>query len=297
MRVLKSYGGIGGMPHSIFFGPPGTGKTSTILAIAKEFYGIHFDSNVIEINASDDRSVDIVTGRIRNFVQTRALSGVGIKLVVLDEADALTLEAQSALRRIMEKSTYDVRFCLCCNYIGKINAALQSRCARFRFEGMDTASLGEMAGRICNEENLDMSQASLDAVLTMSKGDARRVINLLQSIFLQNRETEVSEEDVYQLAGLPLPEDIDLFLHKLRESSFEDSHRTIAKIVQDKGYSIVDVVTDISGRILLSNLSSESRRLSTLFIEFANIEYNLSKGGSEKLAIAHLVSAFHLRLD
>lgn len=122
------------MPHLLFYGPPGTGKTSTILACAKQLYTpVQFKSMVLELNASDDRGIGIVRGQILNFASTRTIFSGTFKLIILDEADAMTNDAQNALRRIIEKYTENVRFCVICNYLSKIIPAVQSRCTRFRF--------------------------------------------------------------------------------------------------------------------------------------------------------------------
>ncbi|KAI3371968.1 hypothetical protein L3Q82_006838 [Scortum barcoo] len=122
------------LPHLLFYGPPGTGKTSTILACAKQLYkDKEFNSMVLELNASDDRGIDVVRGPVLSFASTRTIFKKGFKLVILDEADAMTQDAQNALRRVIEKFTENTRFCLICNYLSKIIPALQSRCTRFRF--------------------------------------------------------------------------------------------------------------------------------------------------------------------
>ena len=293
VAVLKHFGGIPGIPHLLFFGPPGTGKTSTILAMAKEHYGRDFRLMVMEVNASDERGIEVVTGKIHSFVQTHSFCDLRVKLVILDEADALTAEAQSALRRIMEKSTVDVRFCLCCNYIGKISAPLQSRCTKFRFEGIDRESLKEMALAISTNENMSFEKGAVDAVLDLAQGDARRVINLMQSASLAAEVSGVSEEYIYRLAGSPLPSDVDAVFSALLGESFEDSFRETTYMVKHRGYAVADIVTALATKVLSDTTLAEDR-LRTLFVEFSNIEYNLAGGGSEKLAVGHLVSAFHL---
>ena len=293
LAVLKQFKGIPRTPHLLFYGPPGTGKTSTILAMAKEHYGPHMRDMVMEINASDERGIEVVTGRIKSFVQTHSFSGLRVKLVILDEADALTAEAQSALRRIMEKSTFSARFCLCCNYVGKIVPPLQSRCTKFRFEGIDRSSLHEMALEICDKEKLVFEEGAIDAVLDLAKGDARRVINLVQCASMGCPTDSCSVEYIYRLAGSPLPSDLDHVFCLLLRESFQDSFRSISALVTEKGYAVTDIVTDLSLRVL-DEFAEDSARLCTLMDEFSNIEYNLAGGGSQKLAVGHLVSAFHL---
>lgn len=291
MTVIEKFGGIRGIPHLLFFGPPGTGKTSTILAMARDYYGHHFRSMVMEINASDDRGIEVVTGKILSFVQTHSFSGMRVKLVVLDEADALTAEAQSALRRIMEKSTTDVRFCLCCNYIGKISAPLQSRCTKFRFEGIDRESLKDMALSISSKEDMVFEEGAVDAILDLSKGDARRVINLLQSAKMSR--SPLSVDYIYKLTGSPRPSEIDSVMSALSEKPFKDSFCVVMKMVKEKGYAMADIVSELAPRVL-SEFAENPVRLGVLLSELSDIEYNLSGGGSDTLAVGHLVSAFHL---
>ena len=294
LTVLKKFKGISRTPNLLFYGPPGTGKTSTILAMAKEHYGPNMRDMVMEINASDERGIEVVTGRVKSFVQTHSFSGLSVKLVILDEADALTAEAQSALRRIMERSTSSARFCLCCNYIGKIIPPLQSRCTKFRFEGIDKQSLHGMALSVCHEEDLVFEEGAIDAVLRLANGDARRVMNLLQSASMGCLKSDpCSVEYIYRLAGSPLPSDLDHVFSVLLSLSFKDSFHSISVLVNDKGYAVTEIVTDLSLKVL-SRFAEDTIRLSILLDEFSNIEYNLAVGGSEKLAVGHLVSAFHM---
>jgi len=285
VSVLKRYGGVSSMPNLLFYGPPGSGKTSTILAIAKEFYKENFQSMVMEINASDERGISVVTGKIKAFVQTSPLAGSEVKLVLLDEADALTVEAQSALRRIMEKNTKTARFCLCCNYSDRISTPIHSRCTKFRFSGIDYTHMKEKIYEIVKLENINIQDTAVESIITISNGDARRVINLLQSLQLQQKSV-ITSENVYKMDGSPLPSDIETIYNSLLEDSFKVSFEIINQIVKTNGYTITDIVTRLSEKLCFSDNPR-------FMDELSNIEYNLSEGGSEILAVGNLVSCFH----
>ena len=142
LKTIKRFMDENRLPHLLLYGPPGTGKTSTILACARQLYkGKEFNSMVLELNASDDRGIGVVRNQIMNFASTRTIFSKGFKLIILDEADAMTKDAQNALRRVMEKFTENVRFCLICNYLTKIIPAIQSRCTRFRFGPLTTTQM------------------------------------------------------------------------------------------------------------------------------------------------------------
>lgn len=169
------------LPHLLLYGPPGTGKTSTILACAKQLYkDKEFGSMVLELNASDDRGIDIVRGPILSFASTRTIFKKGFKLVILDEADAMTQDAQNALRRVIEKFTENTRFCLICNYLSKIIPALQSRCTRFRFGPLTPELMVPRLEHVVGEENVDITEDGMKALITLSSGDMRRALNILQ---------------------------------------------------------------------------------------------------------------------
>uniref|UniRef100_A0AC11BI16 Replication factor C subunit 5 n=1 Tax=Ovis aries TaxID=9940 RepID=A0AC11BI16_SHEEP len=231
------------LPHLLLYGPPGTGKTSTILACAKQLYkDKEFGSMVLELNASDDRGIDIVRGPILSFASTRTIFKKGFKLVILDEADAMTQDAQNALRRVIEKFTENTRFCLICNYLSKIIPALQSRCTRFRFGPLTPELMVPRLEHVVEEEKyvekqgrraglgrlsvgVDISEDGMKALITLSSGDMRRALNILQSTNMAFGK--VTEETVYTCTGHPLKSDIANILDWMLNQDFTTAYRNI----------------------------------------------------------------------
>jgi replication factor C subunit 3/5 len=180
------------LPHLLFYGPPGTGKTSTILALARRIYGTaNMRQMVLELNASDDRGIDVVREQIKTFASTKQIftmgasskanSMAGFKLIILDEADAMTNTAQMALRRIMEKYTVNTRFCIIANYSHKLSPALLSRCTRFRFSPLKEPDIRVLVEKVVEEEAVNIGEEAVDVLVKLSKGDMRRALNVLQA--------------------------------------------------------------------------------------------------------------------
>lgn len=181
------------LPHLLFYGPPGTGKTSTILALARRIYGPdNMRQMVLELNASDDRGIDVVREQIKTFASTKQIFTMGtsaarksgiaaFKLIILDEADAMTSTAQMALRRIMEKYTANTRFCIIANYSHKLSPALLSRCTRFRFSPLKEADIRQLVDKVIAEEHVKIASDAVDALVMLAKGDMRRALNVLQA--------------------------------------------------------------------------------------------------------------------
>merc|ERR1711973_580827 len=207
IKTIRRFMDENRLPHLLFYGPPGTGKTSTILACAKEIYSPkEFNSMVLELNASDDRGIGVVRGQILNFASTRTIFNKGYKLIILDEADAMTNDAQNALRRIIEKFTDNVRFCLICNYLSKIIPALQSRCTRFRFGPLNTKQILPRLKHVSDVEGVNVTEDGEKALMSLSGGDMRKVLNILQSCYMAFGD--VTEDNVYTCTGQPLRSDI-----------------------------------------------------------------------------------------
>lgn len=202
------------MPHLLFYGPPGTGKTSTILAVAKQLYNPgQMNSMVLELNASDDSGIGTVRGPILNFASTRTIFSGGFKLIILDEADAMSKDAQNALRRIIEKYTDNVRFCIICNYLSKIIPALQSRCTRFRFGPLAAEQILPRLEHVIEQEGVTVTEDGKKALMKLSDGDMRKVINVLQSTWMSHKN--VTEQTVYTCVGHPQPKDIETIVNWL----------------------------------------------------------------------------------
>jgi replication factor C subunit 3/5 len=291
--TLEKFMKDGSLPHLLFHGPPGTGKTSTILACARKLYKPEqMGQMVLELNASDDRGIDIVRGQILNFASSRAMySNAKFKLVILDEAEQMTNDAQSALRRIIEKYADNTRFCLITNYMNKIIPAIQSRCTRFRFGPLTAEQIMPRMDLIIKNENIKITDDGRRAVHELSQGDMRRVVNLLQSCFMSYHGETIDEKKVYQCCGHPLKSDINQMVELLLKSDIKTAYKGIQKMKIDKGLALQDIMTQVSKAISdLPTLSQEAKM--HIHIRMADIEYHLNNGGSEKIYLSAMISAF-----
>lgn len=281
------------VPHLLFYGPPGTGKTSTILACAKELYSPQqFPSMVLELNASDDRGIGIVRGQILTFASTRTIFKSGFKLIILDEADAMTQDAQNALRRIIEKYTENVRFCIICNYLSKIIPALQSRCTRFRFGPLSTDQIVPRLDYVIEKEELTVSNDGKDALITLAEGDMRKVLNVLQSTWLAYKS--VTEDSVYTCVGHPLKSDITNIVKWLLNEKFNVAYEKINELKILKGLALQDILSEVHKFVHRIELPIDI--MLNLLDNMAEIEKRLMIGTNENIQLTALVAAFqHVR--
>lgn len=279
------------LPHLLLYGPPGTGKTSTILALARKLYGSQYQNMILELNASDDRGIDVVRQQIQDFASARSLSfstKLSVKLVLLDEADAMTKDAQFALRRVIEKHTKSTRFALICNHVNKIIPALQSRCTRFRFAPLDAANVKERLQYVIRAEGLDVDASGLAALVRLSNGDMRKALNILQST--QMASQHVTEEAVYLCTGNPMPKDIEQIAYWLLNEPFTASYKYISDIKMRKGLALVDITREVTMFVFKIQMPSDIRI--KLINDLADIEYRLSFGCNDKLQLGALISTF-----
>ncbi|XP_017121274.1 replication factor C subunit 5 [Drosophila elegans] len=283
------------LPHLLFYGPPGTGKTSTILACARQLYSPQqFKSMVLELNASDDRGIGIVRGQILNFASTRTIFCDTFKLIILDEADAMTNDAQNALRRIIEKYTDNVRFCVICNYLSKIIPALQSRCTRFRFAPLSQDQMMPRLEKIIDAESVQITEDGKRALLTLAKGDMRKVLNVLQSTVMAF--DKVNEDNVYMCVGYPLRQDIEQILKALLSgNSLESSFKTVESAKYARGLALEDIITEL--HLFVMRLELPMSVMNKLIVKLAQIEERLAKGCTEVAQTAALVAAFFICRD
>ncbi|XP_073305498.1 replication factor C subunit 3 [Primulina huaijiensis] len=279
------------LPHLLLYGPPGTGKTSTILALARKLYGNQMHNMVLELNASDDRGIDVVRQQIQDFASTQSISfgaKAAVKLVLLDEADAMTKDAQFALRRVIEKYTKSTRFALICNNVNKLIPAVQSRCTRFRFAPLDAVNITERLKHVIKAEMLDVPENGLKALVRLCNGDMRKALNILQSTHMASQQ--ITEEAIYLCTGNPLPKDIEQISYWLLNESFSTSYKKISEIKTRKGLALVDIVREVTMFVFKIKMQADVRIL--LINEMADIEYRLSLACNDKLQLGSLIAAF-----
>lgn len=298
MRTLKKYGGIHYIPNLLFYGPAGTGKTSTILAMARDYYSSStiFKSMTMELNASDERDIGTIREKINSFACSASVltcdSHKIVKLVILDEADALTVDAQSSLRTIMESFSTRVKFCLCCNYVNKISPSLQSRCTKFRFQGVGVDGLVAVINKISESENMEIDKEASDAIISISNGDTRRVINIMQSLYLSSdKRSTYTCMDVYKCTGEPLDSHIEELLDICIRSNMEYSYKFMKDMLENNGYSLSDIVNKIGSKIAYSK--SGIKNYGLILQDLSDIEYNLSVDSSSIVQLGYFISIFH----
>jgi len=249
---LEAYVKSKSIPHLLFAGPAGLGKTTAALCITNELFG-DVRGNFLELNASDERGIEVVRTKIKDFARTVPLSG-SFKIIFLDEADALTPDAQNALRRTMENYTKTCRFILSCNYSSKIIEPIQSRCAIFRFKPISNDAIIKRLETILKEEGVEYTKDGLDAIVYVSEGDLRRAINLLQSVATFGG---VNEDNVYSIAARARPEDIKNVLNLALNGKFLDARNLIDRLILVHGMSGEDILLQMNREVM--NLGKDGR--------------------------------------
>ncbi|KAF9815103.1 hypothetical protein IEO21_04800 [Rhodonia placenta] len=276
------------LPHLLFYGPPGTGKTSTILAVARRIYGKDYRKQILELNASDDRGIDVVREQIKNFAETRTLFLKGYKLIILDEADMMTTAAQAALRRVIEQYTKNVRFCIICNYVNKIIPAIQSRCTRFRFSPLPITEVERRLSGVIEAEGVKLTEDGKKALLKLSKGDMRRALNVLQACHAAY--DLIGEDEIYNCTGNPHPTDIESVVNSMLSDDFTTSYKMISALKVERGLALPDLINGAYEYIETIDFKPHAR---IYLLEFlATTEHRLSSGANEKIQLTALLGAF-----
>jgi len=277
------------LPHLLFHGTSGTGKTSTIIAIAKELYKNNINLMVMKLDASDDRGINSVRDEIKGFAEKKNMFQKGVKLIILDEADSMTFDAQFALRRIIEKYSESTRFCLICNYDNKIIPAIRSRCVNFRFNPISKTDIINTIKYICNNEKIIIDNESLDIISQLSNGDLRKGINLLQSISMKSYI--INKKLCYETAGVPSNKHIENIFNNLsmNQLKFNDIYNNINNIIKQNGYSLNIILKEITLYILNDkNFKYKSEILSDL----ADLENKITKSVFDDIYISTLIAIF-----
>lgn len=248
---------------------------------------------VLELNASDDRGIGVVREQVLGFASTRTVFKSKFKLVILDEADAMTKDAQNALRRVMEKYTENARFCLICNYLTGIIPAIQSRCTRFRFGPLDTDQMSGRLSYVIEQEKCDVDEDGMKSLVRLSKGDMRRALNILQSTHIGYGK--VTEDTVYTCTGNPLRSDIELIVKSMLNDSFSEAYLRVSQTKTSKGLALADIVAEVHSYTHRIDFPNHVRI--TLLEKLADIEYRMACGTSEKIQLSGLISAFQCVRD
>ena len=283
---LKGYVEAKNMSHLMFAGSPGTGKTTCALALARSMYGDSWRGNVIELNASDDRGIDVVRGKIKDFARTAPVDGAEFKIIFLDESDALTNDAQGALRRTMEKYSKTCRFILSCNYSSKIIDPIQSRCAVFRFRPLSNEDIREYLERICKEENLEVEEGALDALVYIARGDMRRAVNTLQTA--DSLGVPISVDVISKVSGSANEEEIMGILTSALAGRFTEASSKLDKVMIDYGLSGQDIIRQMHSQIFKLSVDTESKV--KLIDKTGEIEFRIIEGSNEKIQLEALLA-------
>ncbi|MBN2014783.1 MAG: replication factor C small subunit [Candidatus Altiarchaeota archaeon] len=280
---LKAYVKEKSLPHLLFAGPAGCGKTTAALCITNEFFG-DVAGNLLELNASDERGIDVVRGKIKDFARTRPITG-SFKIIFLDEADALTSDAQNAMRRTMENYTQTCRFILSCNYSSKIIEPLQSRCSLFRFKRVPKDAIKKRLEAILDAEKMKYTDDGIDAILYVSEGDIRHAINLLQSAAALGK---VDEDSVYSIASRARPEDIKTLLGLALQGKFLDARNLLDRMLMVYGMSGEDILLQMNREAM--NLDAEDEVKMGVIDLVGEANFALVEGANERIQLEALLA-------
>jgi len=278
------------IPHLLFAGPSGIGKSTLALIIVKELFKEKWRDNYLELNASDERGIDVVRQKVKDFARTKSFGVVPFKVIFLDEADALTREAQQALRRTMENYTNTCRFIMSCNYSSKIIDPIQSRCVVFRFKLLEKKDIAEVIKRIAEKENLQISDDALEGIYEICEGDCRRAINLLQAT--SSVSLNITSEMINIISSTTKPADIKIVLDYALAGDFVNAKEKLLDIMLRESIAGTDVIKAIQKEIW--NLNIEPEIKVQLTEKTGETEFRIVEGSDEFVQLQSLLASFVL---
>lgn len=290
IKRLKSFISNKNMPHLLFSGPAGTGKTTSAMCIARELYGDEWRMNFMETNASDERGIDVVRGKIKDFARTMSLGDFNFKIILLDEADSLTKDAQHALRRTMELYANTCRFILDCNYSSKIIDPIQSRCAVFRFKPLEENAVVDYLKEICTKEKINPDPGALKAVYQVSGGDLRKALNILQSSASVSKS--FNEELVFEVASYAQPKEMEKVITLSLEGSFTQARKLLFDVMIKYGLSGIDAIKQIQSIVM--GLKIDDKLKVKILDRVGEYEFRMVEGADEFLQLDALLAQLYI---
>jgi len=287
---LKAYVKSKNVPHLIFSGPAGTGKTTSVLALSRELFGENWKQNFIELNASDERGINIIRGKIKNFARTAPLGTNQFKIIFLDEADSLTIDAQAALRRTIEKYSHICRFILSINYSSKIIEPIQSRCTIFRFNLIKSDSIKKYLQKIAEKEKIEITQDGYETLIFVSKGDLRKAINVLQ--VGASISKKITAELLFETNSIAKPDDVKLLIESALSGNFMEARNQLYDLLLKYGLSGEDLIKQIHQTIFDLTISNDSKI--KLIEKTGETEFRLVEGCNDHIQLESLLAQFAL---
>jgi len=286
---LGSYVSRNDLSHMLFAGPAGVGKTTAATAIARELYGDDWEENFLELNASDERGIDVVRDRVKSFART-SFGGYDYRIIFLDEADALTADAQSALRRTMEQFSNNVRFILSCNYSSQIIDPIQSRCAVFRFSPLSDEAVEAQVRQIASEEVIDVTEDGIEALVYVAGGDMRKAINGLQAASMSG--DTVDEEAVFEITSTARPEDIREMVDLALDGDFTAARSRLDTLLTEEGIAGGDIIDQLHRTVWEFDLSDAAAV--RVLDRVGEADYRITEGASERIQLEALLASLAL---
>lgn len=286
---LKAFIKDKNIPHCLFSGRAGVGKTASALALSCDLFGDKWKQNILELNASDTRGINVIRNEVKDFARTKSMENT-FKIIILDEADALTRDAQQALRRTMENFTKTARFILIANFSSKIIEPIQSRCSVFRFRSLSDEHVKEYIDRIVKNEKLNVTSDGVRALTEISEGDLRKVANLLQASSIADKK--INADVVYEVASQAKPEDVSQMLNFALTGNFGNARKKLHDLILIQGLSGEDIIREIHKQIYSLEIPEDEKI--RLIDKTGEYDFRITEGGSSLIQLEALLAQFLL---